>query len=210
MPSISLYINDRARSGNKVDVSALVSAMNYFHPLPIGCEAFFSAHVLPLKVPRKTIILREGELCDYIFFIQKGAIRGFTREGRAEITTWITVENELVTSIAGLHERAVSAEFIQTIEDCELLALPVAHLERMYSLFPDINITIRKLLQRYYWDAEQRAFIARLTKAERKYRQFLLGHQHLANRIPLKYIASYLGMTMETLSRIRKKLSEKV
>lgn len=209
MPSLQIFVNDRARVGNKVDVSALVSTLNYFHPIPVGAQEFFSTHVIPLKVPRKSIILREGELCGYIFFIEKGAIRGFTREGKTEITTWITVEGELVTSIASLNEQAPSGEFIQAIEDCDLLALPVAHLERMYSLFPEINITIRKILQRYYWDAEQRAFIARLTKAERKYRHFLARHEHLANRIPLKYIASYLGMTIETLSRIRKKISGK-
>jgi CRP-like cAMP-binding protein len=67
----------------------------------------------------------------------------------------------------------------------------------------------RKIFQRYYADAEKRAFIARLTKAENKYRYFLLRHRDLANRIPLKYIASYLGVTLETLSRIRKKFSSK-
>ena len=67
--------------------------------------------------------------------------------------------------------------------------------------------TIRKLLQQYYKDAEGRAFVARLTNAENKYKYFLKRYRHLANRVPLKYIASFLGITLETLSRTRKKMS---
>jgi CRP-like cAMP-binding protein len=147
--------------------------------------------------------------CEYIYFIVKGALRGFTREGQQDITTWITIENELVSSILSLDEQVVSIENIQALEKCELLALTFADLQEMYQLFPEANILARKILQRYYADAEKRAFIARLTKAENKYRYFLLRHRDLANRIPLKYIASYLGVTLETLSRIRKKFSSK-
>jgi CRP-like cAMP-binding protein len=82
-------------------------------------------------------------------------------------------------------------------------------LETFYQEYPESNALARKLLQLYYAEAERRAFVARLTKAENKYRHFLLHQQHLSNRIPLKYIASYLGMTLETLSRVRKKLSSK-
>jgi hypothetical protein len=79
--------------------------------------------------------------------------------------------------------------------------------QSLYQQFPDFNIVIRKLLQKYYRDAEGRAFIARLTNAESKYRYFITSYNHLVNRIPLKYVASFLGMTLETLSRVRKKIS---
>lgn len=209
MPSLSSSSSNRPLLSLSADASSLIAVLNYFHPLQPEAAEFFTKNVVPMRVPRKGIILREGEVCDCVYFIRKGAVRGFTREGRLEITTWITVEDEMVTSIASLTERAPAAEYMQAIEDCELLVLPFEKLEQMYDLFPEFNTTTRKLLQRYYWDAERRAFIARLTKAESKYRHFLMRHAHLANRIPLKYIASYLGMTMETLSRIRKKLSEK-
>jgi CRP-like cAMP-binding protein len=148
--------------------------------------------------------------CEHIYFIVKGALRGFTREGSKDITTWITIENEMVSSILSLDERVRSIENIQALEKCELLSLTLTDLGIMYDRFPETNVLARKILQRYYADAEQRAFIARLTKAENKYRHFLKRHQALSNRIPLKYIASYLGVTLETLSRIRKKFSSRV
>jgi len=87
--------------------------------------------------------------------------------------------------------------------------MTLADLQDLYEQFPEFNIVSRKLLQQYYSDAETRAFIARLTNAETKYKQFLARYSHLGNRIPLTYIASFLGITLETLSRVRRKLSMK-
>ena len=98
-------------------------------------------------------------------------------------------------------------ENIQVLDDAELFVMTLEDLRDLYNRFPEFNILVRNLLQKYYADAESRAYIARLTKAENKYRYFLEIHPGLVNRVPLKYIASYLGMTLETLSRIRKKIS---
>jgi CRP-like cAMP-binding protein len=154
-------------------------------------------------------LLKAGEICEHIYFIKKGAVRGFIKEGKKDITTWITVENEVVSSISALDVRAPALENMQAIESCELLALTYADLQDLYIRFPEFNIVARKVLQKYYQDAEGRAFIVRLSNAENKYRLFIARYGHLANRIPLKYIASFLGITLETLSRVRKKLSLK-
>jgi CRP-like cAMP-binding protein len=191
------------------DITPLLNVLNYFHPLTPGMETFLKKHVTTLSVRKRKLLLKEGNFCDHVYFIVKGAVRGFTREGQKDITTWIVVENELVSSILSLNRRAPSNENIQVLENTDLLVISNVDLQRMYDELPEFNVTARKLLQHYYADAERRAFIARLTKAENKYRHFLLHHEPLANRIPLKYIASYLGMTLETLSRVRKKFSSK-
>jgi len=115
----------------------------------------------------------------------------------------------MVSSILTFEEKGSSIENMQAIEDCEMLALTLIDLQNLYDQFPEFNIVSRKLLQQYYSDAEGRAFIARLTNAETKYKQFLTRYSHFANRIPLTYIASFLGITLETLSRVRRKLSTK-
>jgi CRP-like cAMP-binding protein len=187
----------------------LLAALNQLYPLSPEAEQYLRDHVTSCTVAKRKLLLKEGMSCENIYFIMKGALRGYIREGSKDITTWITVENELVSSILSLDERIKAIENIQALEKCELLSLTLAELEIMYERFPETNILARKILQRYYADAEQRAFIARLTKAENKYRYFLKRHQVLSNRIPLKYVASYLGVTLETLSRIRKKFSSK-
>jgi CRP-like cAMP-binding protein len=188
-------------------ILTLISTLNYFHPLTKGIEEFLEKNTYPYSFAKGKLLLKAGQLCENIYFIKKGAVRGFIKEGQKDITTWITAENELVTSISSLDKRQPALENMQAIEDCDMLALSYANLQILYDKFPEFNIVIRKLLQQYYQDAEKRAFIARLTNAESKYRYFILNHSNLVNRIPLKYVASFLGITLETLSRVRKKIS---
>lgn len=182
----------------------LLQALNYFHPLSTDISDFLKKHTYSLFVKKKKLLLKSGLVCKHLYFIRKGAIRGFVRQGAKEVTTWITVENEIVTSIAGLNVQQPSREYIQCIEDCELIVLSMADLKMLYEKFPEFNIIGRKLLQQYYMDAENRAFISRVSKADQRYQHFLEAQPHLANRIPLSYIASYLGITPETLSIVRK------
>lgn len=191
----------------KTDISQLLAVLNYFHPVGKELEAYFEQHIIPQSLTRGEMLLKAGTVCEYCYFVKKGVLRGFMMDERRDITTWITAENELVTSISGLDQDIPAIENIEAIEDCELLALKNTDLQNLYRQLPEFNITGRKLLQQYYRDAEGRAFIVRLTSAEHKYNYFLEKYNHLCNRIQLKYIASFLGITVETLSRVRNRKS---
>ncbi|HET9745630.1 MAG TPA: Crp/Fnr family transcriptional regulator [Chitinophagaceae bacterium] len=191
------------------DVSSVIDSLNYFHPLSDRIKNYFRKYSFSCSFRKGKLVLKAGHVCEHIYFIKKGAVRGFIKEGSKDITTWITVEGEVVSSISSLDKREPALENMQAIEDCEMIALNLSDYQKLFDRFPEFNIVARKILQKYYQDAEGRAFIARLTKAENKYRLFVIRYGHLANRIPLKYIASFLGMTLETLSRVRKKLSLK-
>jgi CRP-like cAMP-binding protein len=189
------------------DVSSVVTILNYFHPVSEDIVKFLKEHASSVFFNKGELLLEEGQVCEHIYFIRKGVVRGFIREGKKDITTWITAEGEMVSSILSFERKGSAIENMQAIEDCEVLALTLVDLDKLYEQFPEFNIVGRKLLQQYYSDAEGRAFIARLTNAETKYKQFLTRYSHFSNRIPLTYIASFLGMTLETLSRVRRKLS---
>ena len=197
----------QTNKNNPPDISSVIDTLNYFYPVSEGIKDYFRKHTFPCSFRKGKLLLKAGEICDHIYFIKKGAVRGFIRDGAKDITTWITAENEIVSSISSLDMKEPAQENMQAIENFELLALTYSDFQDLYIKFPEFNILARKLLQKYYQDAERRAFIARVTKAEKKYRLFLTRYGHLANRIPLKYIASFLGITLETLSRVRKKLS---
>jgi len=192
-----------------LDISSVVTILNYFHPVSDGIVKFLKEHAYSVFFSKGELLLEEGQVCEHIYFVRKGVVRGFIREGKKDITTWITAEGEMVSSILSFERKGSSIENMQAIEDSEMLALTLVDLEKLYEQFPEFNIVSRKLLQQYYSDAEGRAFIARLTNAETRYKQFLTRYSHFANRIPLTYIASFLGMTLETLSRVRRKLSTK-
>jgi len=209
MAATGLHRQDQINKNSPPDISSVITTLDHFYPLSEGIKDYFKNHSYACSFRKGKLLLKAGEICEHIYFIKKGVVRGFIKEGKKDITTWITAENEVVSSISALDVREPAFENMQAIETCELLALTYADFQDLYIKFPEFNIVARKVLQKYYQDAEGRAFIVRLTNAENKYQLFITRYGHLANRIPLKYIASFLGITLETLSRVRKKLSLK-
>ena len=185
--------------------SPLASFVNQVYPLSEEVTQYINENTYPLQVQRGEYLLKAGELCSHIYFIRKGVIRGFIKEGAKEVTTWITAENEMVSSIRGFTLQEPSIENMQAIEHCDLIVASYETLQYLYENYIEMNVVGRKLLEQYYRDAEERAYISRIPNAAKRYRHFLETKTELSNRIPLKYIASYLGMTIETLSRIRSK-----
>lgn len=177
-------------------------ACNYY-TIPSEAVTYINEHTSLLKIPKGTLLVKPGDACEYLYLVCKGVLRGYSMEGKRQITTWITAENELVTSIRSFDFQQPARENIEAIEDCTLVSIHYGDLHFLYETYLEMNVIARKVLEQYYRDAEERAFISRLTKATEKYRHFLINNRDLHNRIPLKYIASYLGITVETLSRVR-------
>ena len=135
-------------------------------------------------------------------------MRAYIKESDAELTTWMNTENHMITSANGYISKEPSAENIQALENCELVALGFEQLRFMYENYFEANYIGRVIAEQLYLGAEQRANICRLKNAELKYITFIKDYEGIVNRAPLKYIASYLGMRLETLSRVRGKRTE--
>ena len=188
-------------------ISALFNLINGVHPLSEEALAYISKNAQSVQISKSSLLVASGQHCDELFFVVKGVLCGYVKHHNKNITTWITAENELVTSLSSYYKLIPSIENIEAVEDCLLLSIHRDHMQVMYNRFPEVNYMVRILLEQYYQDAEERAYISRLTDATAKYQRFINTKSHLLNRIPLKFIASFLGMTLETLSRIRSRLS---
>ena len=189
--------------------SPMVALFNSIHPISKEAIEYLDLKSYPLKVNKGKFLLKANQANNQLFLITKGVVRGFMVEENKEITTWINEENEIVGSIRSLGlPWAVSEENIQVIETAHLIGIEYSCIEYMYSNFPESNIIARIILENSYRDAEERAFICRIPSAEKKYLRFMKTKPDLINRISLKYIASFLGITQETLSRIRTRESK--
>ncbi|QEC40794.1 Crp/Fnr family transcriptional regulator [Pseudobacter ginsenosidimutans] len=188
--------------------SPIVTVAKVLNPISADAQAYVNQKSFAHRLRKNEMLFTPGEVCSHLYFVRKGILRGYVKDGIKDITTWITGEGEFVSAIASFQLQQITAENVQAIEDCELTGLHYDDLQYLYENFPEANIVGRKIYEKYYRDAEERAFIARLTEATSKYKHFIATKSQLLNRVPLKFIASYLGMTLETLSRIRSKLSQ--
>ena len=180
---------------------------NRVHPLPAEAIRMIDEHSRPLQVAKGRFLIRPGDEANELFLILRGVVRGFIREDGREITTWINEEHDVVGSIRNLGLSIPGKEYVQAIEHCSLIAIRYEIIERLYESFLEANVVGRKILEENYRGAEERAYICRIPSAEKKYQRFLETRPGLEERVSHKYIASYLNMTNETLSRIRNKKS---
>ena len=187
------------------EATPMIALANSLFPLSEGANQFLLKNTYSRSIKKGKLLLKAGEVCTNMYFVRKGVLRGFVKDGERDITTWISADGELVSAISSFILQMPTNENIHAIEDCELIALSHSDLEIMYIKFPAFNTTVRKLTEIYYMHAEHRAYIARLKNANQKYQLFLKQYGHLSNRVPVKYIASFLGITLETLSRLRGK-----
>jgi CRP-like cAMP-binding protein len=155
-------------------------------------------------------LVKKGDISTTVYLIKKGVVHGYIDQGKKEITTWISYENEMVTSISSFFNGTPAKENIRALEPCELEGISVTDLQYMYKHFPEANILARIVLEQYYQDAEDRAFISKLSNAKEKY-EYLLQSKHgrMLTMVPLKYVASFLGMRLETLIRLRSSIALK-
>lgn len=204
MIAVNLSDEDRWKKYN--NFSPLISIFKKFHPLNDEIEKRINQHTFPISYKKNKFLVSPVDRNKYLFLIVKGVVRGFVKDGSSEITTWIAKENEIVGTIRNLWVEGDSEEYLQALEDVELIAIPHVLSEYLYENFAEANIVGRKMMEIYYRSAEERAFLCRISSAEKRYKRFLVSFPDLINRVSLKYIASFLAIRLETLSRIRAKI----
>jgi CRP-like cAMP-binding protein len=161
-------------------------------------------------LPKKTFLLQEGEVCNFESFINKGCIRNYYIDDHgAEVTLQFAIEGWWVSDIASFHERKPSRMFIETLEDCEVLSLSPEHKEQLLKRAPAFERMFRLMVQRNLSRLQERLFQTILTTATEKYLDFLERYPTIPQRVAQHYIASYLGLSPEFLSKVRTRLAKK-
>lgn len=155
------------------------------------------------KYAKGETILAEGEVCSEIIYIDKGLAREFYIKNNKEVTEYLAVEGSIMMSIESLFKEQPSHIQIEALEPCVIYALPKKRLEEVALHNVNIQILYRKILEESLILSQVHADLVRFESAENRYRRMCKLSPQLALRAPLVYIASYLQMTPETLSRVR-------
>ncbi|WP_335964876.1 Crp/Fnr family transcriptional regulator [Galbibacter sp. PAP.153] len=186
---------------SKVSLSLIF--LGEIFPLSQGFIKYYKSKVSYANFKKGTVLVKQGGFSDKIYFIRQGLIRGFYQTINKEFTTWISMENELVTSITGFFVEQPTRENIQVLEDTYVEYISINDLNYLLENFPEMSRIYLKLLTEYYMHSESRALMARLPNAKLRYDFFIeAGLGHLVERVPHKYLASLLGIRPETFSRL--------
>lgn len=159
----------------------------------------------PKKIKKNEFVLREGEICNDLIFVQKGCLRLYYIQEDVEVSVWFALKHSSAIEIYSFISETPTNYFLQAIEETEILYLPKIALNKLYETHPKMQEMMRK-----FWEDVILHLLARFTAlqkdtAEQRYLD-LLEKPELLQSIPQKYLASFIGVTPTSLSRIKKNI----
>lgn len=159
--------------------------------------------IVPQKYAKGEMILKEGEICRQFLYIDKGLVRQFYFKHGKEVTEHLGQEQTIVMCIESLFKEEPTKLQMEALEPTTVYALPKADLERVAMHNVNIQILYRKILEESLIISQIHADLVRFETAQDRYKKLCKLCPQVVLRAPLVYIASYLQMTPETLSRVR-------
>ncbi len=157
------------------------------------------------KYPKHHILHEAGNVCNHMYIITSGIARVFYYKEDKDITVHFSAEQESITTIDSFIQRKKSKYNIEALEDLEVFKIAHADLESLFDNNPTFERFGRLFLQQIYMDLVERIDDLQLHTAQERYQILLEKKPSLFQRVSSKHIASFLGMTAETFSRIRAK-----
>ena len=174
-----------------------------YFTLTFQCQEEFSNSSKVLVLKKGETLVREGQYSDKIFFILNGCARAYYLKDGKDISDWFAFENDFISSINSFFLNIPSPHYIELLEDSILLEISRKNVERLSDEYTDFERLNKLLLIKTMLQQQERISSMQFHSAEQKYRNILSIRPDIIQRIPLTHIASYIGITLETLSRIK-------
>jgi len=178
--------------------------------LTTGQAQAIAAEFQPLHLRKHEFLLQAGTVSDDYFFLETGLLRAFAYDPAGhDVTTGFYSPGEVVFEVASFFQRTPSLEYVQALTDCAGWRLSFAQLNSLFHARPEFRELGRAVLVRGFAALKTRLLATITEPAAARYEHLLRASPALAQHAPLKHIASYLGITDTSLSRIRKALAQK-
>ncbi|MBK8805721.1 MAG: Crp/Fnr family transcriptional regulator [Bacteroidales bacterium] len=180
--------------------------LNKFTPISEHLKTVLSQNVTKKEFPKGHVLLQKDSVCKSLYLVEQGFLRGFYFQDGSDKTLWFASENDIATSMYSFISQKPSLEIIEVVEKSILYSIDYEQLQHLYETYPELNLIGRLLTEKYYIEMEERVSSLQFQTAEERYRNIIENKPSLLQKASLGQIASYLGITQETLSRIRKKI----
>jgi len=187
----------------------LFLAINKYIPLSSKEKELLSNHFIYREVPNQYRLVEQGQVCTEIFFLLEGCVRLYYLKNGEEVSGFLFTENMFLNAFDSFLTGGPSIQILETVEPCQFLVLSKESLEHLYSTFPKMNILFRKILEERFVNAQRLVASFVLDKPEERYLGMIAANPALLQRFPQHILATFLGITPVSLSRIRKRIAEK-
>jgi len=174
-----------------------------YSPLSIECQKELIAHFNTRTLEKGEIVVREGQFSDKAFLIVNGCARAYYLKDGKDISDWFAFENEFMSSIVSFFSEEPSPHYIEFMEESVAIEFSRDTINSLSLKYHDFERLISKVVTKTMLGLRERLSSILFNRAEDRYDQLIGLRPYIVNRIPLTHIASYLGITLETLSRIR-------
>ncbi|HQV77079.1 MAG TPA: Crp/Fnr family transcriptional regulator [Chitinophagales bacterium] len=190
---------------NNLKAVSFLNFLRQFGELPDELARAIQEKSTYLELPKKHILFRQGKVCNQLYFIEKGLARNYYEVDGKEQTTDISLNDELLVSFSSFISRKPSLENIELLEDCTLYALEYEDLQDLYANFKEMERLGRLMAEHYFISLAAKNYSLKFQNTTERYENLFRMKIEIIKRVPIGVIASYLGMSIETLSRIRSK-----
>lgn len=174
-----------------------------YSPLSKACQQEFLANSKVSMFKRGEIVVRQGQFSKKAYLIVKGCSRAYYLKDGKDISDWFTFENQFMAPIVSFFSEKPSPHYVEFIEDSTVLEFSKDTMDELKNKHHDFERFISLVVTETMLGLCERLYTIQFNKAVERYNHLLSIYPYITNRIPLTHIASYLGITLETLSRIR-------
>ena len=174
-----------------------------YHTLPVPCLDRLAEVLVPFKTRKGTKLLVEGQVQDYLFYVEKGLLRQYYFKYNKDLTENLACDGDVVMCLESFLRRVPSALLVEALENSAVWGIAYDDIQRLASESYDIELLYRSVLEHSLLESQRKADMLRFEPSHVRYRRLLEYYPEIVKRAPLVYIASFLQMTPATLSRVR-------
>ncbi|GAB3696024.1 Crp/Fnr family transcriptional regulator [Spirosoma flavus] len=189
-------------------MNRLLNTIRHYIPLSAADEAIIATLVRQLKLKKGEHLLQAGQICKNVFFIEEGLVRYYASIDGEEKTTYFNKEGEFVCDYASFLPQQPSLTNIQVLEGATVYSISQANMDQLYQQVEQGERFGRLAISEVFVSAIHQINSLYNDPPELRYQTFLAKYPEIAQRIPQYYIASYVGIKPQSLSRIRKRMAQ--
>lgn len=184
-------------------MDTIINTLQKFSNIPQESLERFVEKLEEKTIPKGEALVREGEVCDRLSFIKKGFVRSFYFKDKKDITISFSRQEEFIASMASFISQKPSYETIEALEPCELYQISHQDLLELFEKDSHLEHLYRLILEQYYVALEEHLIFSKFKTAKERYLELIETKPYIIQKASVGQVASYLDMSLETLSRIR-------